>query len=221
MKERVRSRTVRRWLVLLIWTGLLLGFWLYASRQAGGPGQILSQWLEALSRNPAALLVLVAIYLVRPLLLLPMTALTVFVGFLLGAVWGTLFALVMVLLSATTAYLLARWLGPRRPPEGSLATGFRTRAFEAVLIARLTFIPGDLVNYTAGIVAIPFGSFALATALGGLPGLLMGVLAGAAIEGAFSFSGLRLNPWFLLASGLLLLGSLSLSSYLRRRRAKK
>ena len=134
---------------------------------------------------------------------------------------GTLFALLMALLSATTAYLLARWLGPRRPPEGPIATRFRTRAFEAVLIARLTFIPGDVVNYTAGVIALPYGSFVLATALGGLPGLLMGVLAGAAIEGAFSFSGLRLNPWFLLASGLLLLGSLSLSAYLRRRRAKK
>lgn len=220
MRDASAGRSWRRWVVIGLWGALLLLFWFYARRQPGGAGALLTGWLATLTRSPAALLLLVGLYLLRPLLLLPVTILTVFSGFLLGVVGGGAFALLMSLVSATVAYGLARRLAPARPPSGALFERLNARAFEAVLTARLTFLPGDLVNYAAGVVRVPYLPFALATLLGGLPGLAMGVLAGASIEGVFRFEGLRLNLGFLLASLGLLLLSLLMSWLLRRRGAK-
>jgi hypothetical protein len=55
--------------------------------------------------------------------------------------------------------------------------------------------------------------------LGGLPGLVVGVLAGTSIEGQFSFTGITINGWYIAAS----LGLLGLSlgaSYLLRSRSR-
>jgi uncharacterized membrane protein YdjX (TVP38/TMEM64 family) len=218
MRDSDRAPSRRRWIVLGLWAALLLAFWLIARGRPGGAGAVLSGWLAALAGSPIALLLLTGLYLLRPLVLLPVTVLTVFCGFLLGVVGGGAFALLMSLVSATVAYLLARRLAPLQPPKGSLFARLRARSFEAVLTARLTFLPGDLVNYGAGAVRVPYLPFALATLLGGLPGLAVGVLAGAAIEGDFRFEGLQVDPVLIGASLGLLLLSLLASWLLRRGR---
>ena len=100
----------------------------------------------------------------------------------------------------------------------TLPAGVNTET-ETVLTGRLVFLPGDLINYAAGALRVSFAAFALATALGGLPGLAVCVLAGASLEGPFRFEGVRLNGWFLLASALVLGSSLALARWLRARRA--
>ena len=213
-----KTRLNWQWGVLALWLLLIALFWLYAQRQEQGVLAILQMWLRQVAEGRWGPLVLTGIFLVRPLLLLPITILNVFAGFLFGPVWGLLYALVATLLSSAIAYALGRVLG--KPPETSnrkFLHRLRTRSFDTVLTSRLISLPGDLVNYAAGFMRISFWAFILATAIGGLPGLLVSVLAGASLEGPFSFGGVHINAWYLLASAALLIGSLSLSWWLRRR----
>lgn len=207
----------RLWYVLPLWALVVVAFWIYVQGREGGAVALLERWLAALAGDPRALLGLFLVYLIRPLLLLPITILTAFSGFLLGPVWGSLYALAAVLASASVAYVLARYLGAGRVPEGNWWRMLQDRSFEALVTARLMMLPGDAVNYAAGALRIDFWAFALATAVGGLPGLLVGVLAGASVEGGFEFEGFRLNPWYLVASAVLLVVSLATSRLLRSR----
>jgi uncharacterized membrane protein YdjX (TVP38/TMEM64 family) len=214
------SKAWRRGLVLGIWFLGLMAFWLSARQHDRGPLLVLQGWLLWISESSFGGLFLLGIYLLRPLLLLPMTILTVFAGFLFGLVWGAVYALAATLFSASLAYLLARYLAAAgdwqdRTP---LVQRLRSQGFMTVLTSRLAFVPGDVVNYASGMLRVPFGAFLAATTLGGIPGLFIGVLAGASIEGSFAFEGLRLNYWYLLSSGVLLVASLLISARLRQKR---
>ena len=205
-------------LILAVWLIIILAFWLVLSTRGLSATAFLEQTLNTISERTWGPLVLLGLFLLRPLLLLPITILNVFAGFLFGPVWGFVYAMLATLLSSTVAYIAGRYLGLK---EIKLAPKFldalRSRSFETVLMSRLIFLPGDLVNYAAGFLKISYLGFIAATALGGAAGLLMVVLVGASIEGQFSFSGVSLNPWYLLASAGLLIFSLGLSSFLRRR----
>jgi uncharacterized membrane protein YdjX (TVP38/TMEM64 family) len=208
---------VRHWLVLGLWIVLFVAFWVYVQRSDQSATEILTLWLESLSKSPSSFLLLLVIYLVRPILLLPITLLTVFAGFLYGALWGTFYALLASLLSSSLAYLIGRFLsGDKIRLQTQWMNKLRERSFETVLTSRLIFLPGDLVNYACGFLKISFSAFLLATALGGLPGLLVGVFAGASLE-TFSADGFKLNPWYIVVSLLLLVLSLGVSSLLRRK----
>jgi uncharacterized membrane protein YdjX (TVP38/TMEM64 family) len=212
---------LRHWLVLALWLGLLVVFWVYVQQSGRSGAEMLTGWLESLSQSPYGILFLLAIYLLRPLLLLPITLLTVFSGFLYGAFWGTAYALLATLASSSLAYFIGRFLsGDKVRLQREWMNKLRERSFETVLTSRLIFLPGDLVNYTCGFLKISFTAFLLATALGGLPGLLVGVLAGASLE-TFRADGFKLNPWYIVASLLLLVGSLGVSRLLRKHTFKR
>lgn len=206
-------------LVLAVWATLLFGLWLYLSRQGRPPTALLRDSLAALRGEPLAPLWLLAVYLVRPLLLLPASLLIVATGVLFGPVWGTVYATLATLLSTIVAYFLGRRFGTDLPGETEVAWSQRLKAypFETVLLSRFLFVPGDLVNYLSGYLKIDLAAFVGATLIGGAPGLLVGVLAGASLEpNAATFS---LKPTYLLASAGLLLVSLGVSWWLRRRAA--
>jgi len=208
----------QRWLVLALWLVLIILFWIYARNGGEGVLALIQSWLGAIVENPWGPVVLLGIFMLRPLLLLPITILNAFAGFLFGPVLGLAYAVIATLLSSAIAYGVARFL--RVEPKGG-SSGFidnlRSRSFETVLIGRLIFLPGDLINYAAGFLRISFVAFMLATAVGGLPGLMVSVLAGASIEGQFSFQGLRIKPWYLVASVGMLIFSFGMSYILRRR----
>lgn len=211
----------RVWGVLLLWLIAIVAFWAYAQWRDEGVTALIQRWLLAISEARWGPLVLFGLFMMRPLFLLPITILNAFGGFLFGPVWGLIYTLSATLLSSAIAYGIGRFFGGVKTVTANdrgLLQRLRERSFETVLIGRLTFLPGDLVNYGAGFVRVSFAGFMLATALGGLPGLLMTVLAGASIEGAFRFEGVTLRPAFLVISILLLLLSLTLAHYLRRRR---
>ncbi len=222
-----RSPAVRKGVALLLWLALLTAFLAAAARHPGGVVGVLETALRTVRLSPGGLLLLAGIYLVRPLLLLPVTVLTAFCGFLFGPLWGIAVAHVAALASASIGYLLVRqWRGlrPAGAADGSLdaATGWMGRlrhgTFETVLVSRLSFVPGDLVNGAAGALGLPFVPFAAATALGGLPGTVVGVLAGAGMRGQdFRAAAIALRPGFIVASLALALVSLALAVTLRRR----
>jgi uncharacterized membrane protein YdjX (TVP38/TMEM64 family) len=207
------------WLVLTFWLILIIGFYFYAYSSNSSINQIISSWLQSLASHPYSGLLLLTIYLIRPLLLLPISILTVFTGFLYGPILGGLYAVLATLISSSLAYGIGRFFNKDIPDsQSSWATALRKRSFETVLTSRLIFLPGDLVNYTCGFLHISYIAFILATALGGFPGLLVGILAGASIQGQFNFQGINIEPWYLLSSIGLLLMSLGLSHYIRSRK---
>jgi uncharacterized membrane protein YdjX (TVP38/TMEM64 family) len=208
----------RRWLVFALWIVLLVAFWWYVRRSNQTVAEILSGWLRSLSTSPYSFLLLLAVYLIRPLLFLPITLLTVFSGFLYGAFWGTVYATLATLASCAVGYFVGRFLSSDKVQlQRAWIERLRERSFETILVSRLTFLPGDVVNYAAGFLKISFTAFLISTAIGGMPGLLVGVLAGASLE-TFSADGFRLNPWYIVASLVMLVASVVLWRWLRKRK---
>lgn len=223
----LRSPALRRGIALLLWLALLTAFLVAAGRHPGGVVGVLETALRTIRLSTGGLLLLAGIYLVRPLLLLPVTVLTAFCGYLFGPVWGAAAAHVAATASASVAYLMVRrWRGRHSAgaangsavvPPGWMGR-LRHGTFEAVLVSRLSFVPGDLVNGAAGALALPFGPFVAATALGGLPGTVVGVLAGAGMRGQdFRAAAIAVRPGFIVASLALALLSLAVAVTLRRR----
>jgi uncharacterized membrane protein YdjX (TVP38/TMEM64 family) len=203
-----------------LWAAGLVAFWAIARVSEGGVGGLLEGWLVRVTTSPSSGLWLFGIYLVRPVLLLPTTILTVCAGYLFGPGWGLVYSFGGTLISASLAYLFPRFLLIKGASvsSGGFLQSLRNRSFETVLCARLVALPGDLVNYSSGVLRLPFVAFVSATAIGGLPSLLTAVLAGASIEGDFRFSGMRLNAWYIAISVVLLLGNLIVAREIRRRR---
>ena len=212
------GRSLGSKVIVALWVVGFIAFWVYVQRQDEGLLELFRGWLDFIRNGTLGPLIFLLIYLIRPFLLVPITLLTVASGFLFGAPWGFAYALFATLLSSALAYLFGRYVAGDVPGLGAaFVARLRTRAFETVLISRFIFLPGDLVNYAAGVLRISFVAFMLATLIGGVPGLLIGVLAGASLEGEFTTRGVQLNVWYLLASGGLLVSSLTLSYFLRRR----
>ena len=208
----------RGWLIGFTWLLILAGFWFVSAQRGNTPVEQVVVILQGLQASPYAWLWLLLIYTVRPLTFIPVTILTVFAGFLYGAVTGIILSAFAATFTAGLTYLLAMVMTRRREPApGGLEQRLLDNSFEAVLTSRLMSVPGDLLNYFAGALRVNFISFLLGTFLGGLPGVVMGVLAGASITGAFSFDGVSIRWEFLVASAVLLVAALLTSRWLRQR----
>lgn len=142
--------------------------------------------LAALGDRPLVFgTLLVGAYLLRPALAWPISAVSIAVGFVLGAA-GVPVALGGAVLTCLPPYLLARTTGE----SGALGTVgdigeryFRaTGPLRGVVAARLAPFPADPVSYTAGLARVPLGAYALGTAIGELPWVIAAVLVGASAE---------------------------------------
>ncbi len=205
-----------------LWALLVASTWIVLARAEGGPAAELARWLAVLVRPGVGIPVLLAAFAVRPLLLIPVTVLTAFCGWWLGPWLGFAVAWGAVTGSAAVPYALARAL------RGPAATGPSPRGwrgalgrdpFRTVLVARLMMLPGDLVSAAAGAVRVPWGSFLGATALGGVPGLAVGVLAGASLDDpdVFTWSAVRIDPATIAAAAVAFALAWGLAWALRRR----
>jgi uncharacterized membrane protein YdjX (TVP38/TMEM64 family) len=206
-------------IALVFWLSLVVGFWLYARQQDTSLVVQLANVIDALQQGWLGPLVLFLVYMVRPFVLAPVTFLTLLAGFLYGAVGGYTLAMVALLASAMVVYGVGM-LSSRSAyglSQRPMIAKLRDNSFETVLISRLLFIPGDITNYLCGLLRVDIKAFLWASLIGGTPGALMVVLVGASIEGDFETRSLSLRPSYLIVSALLLVSSLGLSQYLRRR----
>ncbi|WP_336024840.1 TVP38/TMEM64 family protein [Halobellus salinisoli] len=124
----------------------------------------------------------IALAAVRPLLAWPTTLLAVLLGYGLGLA-GFPLALALVTLTSVPPFLLARRYGR----VGELADAGEafvdhTGGVRSVVASRLVPAPSDVVSVAAGIAGVRLSTFLLGTAIGEIPWVVAGVLAGASAE---------------------------------------
>ena len=174
-----------------------------------------AEWAESLenslvSRNLlAAMALFTAVYAIATLLFVPAWVFAVVAGAAFGLVWGLLIAVAATVVSATTAFLLSRYLfrdavqrrADRHRLFKQLDRAVAKDGWKVVAMMRLTpVLPFTAKNYFFGLTKIGLGAYALATAAGMLPGLLVKVYLGAVGRAVV---GMR-DPlqWAMLAIGL-------------------
>lgn len=132
------------------------------------------------------ILLFIAGYVVCTLLVLPKGVLSIGAGIAFGFLPGAVIVIIGATLGACAAFVVGRWLGRdavERMAGAHLARldALVTRyGFAAILLVRLIpLIPFTVINYAAGLTSIAFRSYALATAVGIIPGTLAYVALGA------------------------------------------
>jgi uncharacterized membrane protein YdjX (TVP38/TMEM64 family) len=152
---------------------------------ASSPDAVLGAVETLLDRPVLFSVALFGLYLVRPLLAWPISALSVLLGYLLGpeAIPVALFGAVLTTLPA---YLLAGWFGHEAGLLGRIGdagTSIRrtTGDLRGVIAVRLAPLPTDPVSYAAGVAGVPFRPYVLGTAVGEAPWVGAAVLLGASM----------------------------------------
>lgn len=207
----------RYWLPLSLWAIILLTLFSMGQWSEHNAWQWLRLNLDKLQGSAWAWLWLLLVYLIRPILLLPISILTLASGLFFGVFWGFLYANIAIMLSTIIAYYIGWYFGDTLP---SLPKAWQQRiqhnTFSSTFLSRIVAIPGDLVNYAAGMLRVKLAPFLLATLLGGSPGLLVGILVGAALESSLEEGKFVIKSSYLLAAGALLLLVSALAWWLRR-----
>jgi uncharacterized membrane protein YdjX (TVP38/TMEM64 family) len=168
-------------------------------RQAAGVGVVLvvavaaalttspeavSARVEELTHRPLLFAgVLLALYLVRPLLAWPISALSILLGYVLGPA-AIPIAMAGAVVTALPAYALARYLGHdagflARVGDVGDVVRRTTGDLRGVIAVRLAPLPTDPVSYAAGLAGVPLRPYVAGTAIGEAPWVVAAVLLGA------------------------------------------
>lgn len=196
--------------------------------QGHTPLKLLQVSQQTLASHPWLLLVA---FILRPLILFPVSLMVVTTGAMMGSPWGFAVAWIGHSLSALSAYALVRWLAPRQPSADTNARLQRWRqqarqqGFQAVLLMRVTLVPFDLANFSCAWLRVPLRPYLVATALGIIPSNLAMASFGASLDLEQLLHGHAQLPWQqlvngqqLLFSALLVAISVMLARFLDRRR---
>lgn len=117
------------------------------------------------------------IYTIRPLVFFPASVLSIAGGLAFGAWQGTLYTIIGATLGAMLSFIIAKSVGKSLVRKewtgnaGKIQSQMEQNGFLYVLLFR--FIPVinfDLISYSAAFAKVRFGSFALATLIGIIPG---------------------------------------------------
>ena len=183
------------------------------------PEAILGE-IDLLVDRPVPLAVaLVVLYLSRPLLAWPISALSVLLGYLFGPV-AIPVALAGAVVTTFPAYLLARYLGHdagllARVGDAGTAVRRATGDLRGVVAVRLAPLPTDPVSYAAGLAGVPARPYVLGTALGEAPWVGTAVLLGASM-GQLATTGVSASPLLIGTTlALAVLSALSRPAYRR------
>ena len=206
--------TVRQLLGIGIVAAVAAGVALSASPQA-----VLGK-VDVLVGRPALLVAaLAALYLVRPLLAWPISALSILLGYLFGPVVIPV-ALLGAVVTTLPAYLLARYLGHdagllARVGDAGETVRRTTGDLRGIVAVRLAPLPTDPVSYAAGLAGVPLRPYAAGTAIGEAPWVGTAVLLGASM-GQLVTTGPSVSPLLIGTTvALALLLALSRPAYRR------
>lgn len=217
------SIAIRRLAIIVVWCAVLIGWFSYRNANDLGTIDAAQGLVEQVDMLTWAPVVFVAAYLLRPLLFVPASLMTVAAGLLFGATFGTVLVIIAANGSAMVAYNVGRSLAGEQAEHDDERAGLvhrwgqrlRTRSFETVFVMRLLFLPYDLVNYTSGALRVHRPAFLTATVLGTLPGTLSFVLLGASLERLDDGLG-GIDPWAVGASVAIFVISMVVAALLRR-----
>jgi uncharacterized membrane protein YdjX (TVP38/TMEM64 family) len=151
------------------------------------PERALSSLVALTDRPVLFALVLLVLYGGRSLVLWPISALSLLVGFVYGPAMGIPLGLAGAVYTCLPPYLLARYAPRERGPLARLHAMGRSAAdatgdFRGLVAARLIPLPADAVSYATGLADISLGKYALGTAVGETPWVVATVLAGASMR---------------------------------------
>lgn len=178
------------------------------------------EFVETLASRPTLLAVALAgLYLLRPLLAWPISALSILLGYLLGPEAFPI-ALAGAVVTTLPAYLLARWLGHEvgvlaRVGAAGATVRRTTGDLRGIVAVRLAPLPTDPVSYTAGLAGVPLRPYVLGTAIGEAPWVGTAVLLGASM-GQLMTTGVSASP-LALATAVALAALLAVSGPAYRR----
>jgi len=170
------------------------------------PGGALAR-LGTVVAQPWFPVVLVGLYLVRPLFAWPITVLSALVGFRYGVTLGVPIALVGAVATSLIPYAVGRRLRTDHGWVGRVTAGgesyFRTAGdLRGVVAARLAPTPAEAISAGAGVAAVPVPAFVLGTMLGELPWTVAAVAVGASLESTAGLGAVAVDPLFVVGGGL-------------------
>lgn len=162
---------------------------------------------ERLAQRPLLFaVVLCFVYLVRPVLAWPISALSILLGYVLGPI-AIPIALAGAAVTALPAYVLARYLGHdagvlARVGDAGSAVRRTTGDLRGVIAVRLAPLPTDPVSYAAGLAGVPLRPYVAGTAIGEAPWVVAAVLLGAS-AGELTTAGPAADPLLLVTTAAL------------------
>jgi uncharacterized membrane protein YdjX (TVP38/TMEM64 family) len=178
----MKAATRRQLVGFAVASGVVLALALLFS-----PAMVLGGLL-ALSGEPLVFgLALSVVYLVRPLFVWPISAVSVLVGYVYGPVVGFPVAFVGAVLTCLPPFLVARRAGTDAGLFGALGRSgdrlvARTGERRGVVAARLAPLPADVISYAAGLSGVSVVGFLSRTLVGEIPWVTAAVLAGSSMR---------------------------------------
>ena len=176
---------LKRWLPALILTVLLL-LMVFEARIHGITLPAALNWIYlTIRRDPWVILL---IYAVRPPFILPISWLVLLCGTVWGLWLGGLYAMVGMMISAASAYAIARFTVPpsqgdvRRSRLGAWMQRMRQQGFMSLVLMRLMLLPFDMVNFAAAALHLNFRNFMLGTLIGNAAATLIYTSIGASVR---------------------------------------
>jgi len=135
----------------------------------------------------ALIVILVGVYVLRSILAIPLSILTVFVGYRYGIFIGFGIGVVGATISCVPPYFIGRYIQTSNGLIGFLYTYGEsivnvTGSFRGVVAARVSPIPTDAVSYGAGISDIDFPGYISGTIIGLIPWNIALALLGDSLE---------------------------------------
>lgn len=212
--------------VLAIWVVIAGAFWWYAYENNVDATALIWRLTGRIAGNRYGAVLYVLAFVLRPLLFIPATMMSIVGGFLFGPIFGFLYAFIGDLTSASLGYLIGRYFGGDLLQSAEEidfvekhATRLRENSFITVLILRFLLLPQDLVNYASGFLDVRWISYAAATAVGAFPGVVIYSQFGASLQRPGAGQMQVPSPKILLAPPVLVITSLAFTWYWRRRHA--
>lgn len=183
------------------------------------PSEVVSSLESVASRPVVFAAALIAVYLVRPFLLWPVSAIALVLGYLYGPVVAFPLSIAGAALTAMPPYLIGRYAdtdaGLFRHVSDSgdwvVSTVGPTRG---VIAGRFSPVPGDAVSYGAGMTDLDLRPFLVGTMIGEVPWALAAVLAGASMR-TLSLSEFSVDPMLIVALAIIAVLLLSRPVYER------
>lgn len=148
--------------------------------------------------------VLIGLYLVRPFLGWPITALSVLVGYKYGLLFGVPIALLGAIASTFIPYMGMRYLEfdsdlLGRAAEESEHFFSETGGLRGTIGARIAPVPAEATSIAAGTADVRPSDFVLGTAIGEIPWAVAAVTIGHSMY-RLSLSDVSFNPWLMVAT---------------------